>query len=212
VSPTGPAFSSDGLRLSFSGNLVQSHTFPSDPTLAIPALQYSSQYDMHMTGGVALWLELSTDSSGTLQPGQSSTIPFVARDPGIFGWRSIISRFQIYSSDPIDSIKRIIVARDIMTDVGSSNTRSPVRYALKQNYPNPFNPTTTIRYQLPSRSYVTLTVYDLLGRKVGTLVDGVEEPGEKSTTFDGSSLASGVYFYRLKAGEFVQTRKLVLVR
>jgi hypothetical protein len=99
-----------------------------------------------------------------------------------------------------------------MTDVGSSNTRSPVRYALKQNYPNPFNPTTTIRYQLPSRSYVTLTVYDLLGRKVGTLVDGVEEPGEKSTTFDGSSLASGVYFYRLKAGEFVQTRKLVLVR
>jgi hypothetical protein len=83
---------------------------------------------------------------------------------------------------------------------------------LSQNYPNPFNPFTTIHYQIPSRAHVTLTVFDLLGREVATLVDGMEEPGEKRATFDGSALASGVYFYRLRAGDFVQTRKLVLVR
>jgi hypothetical protein len=83
---------------------------------------------------------------------------------------------------------------------------------LNQNYPNPFNPSTMIRYKILSRSHVTLTVYDLLGRGVATLVDCVQEPGVKTATFDGSKLASGVYFYRLKAGDFVQTRKLVLVR
>jgi hypothetical protein len=83
---------------------------------------------------------------------------------------------------------------------------------LLQSYPNPFNPTTTIRYQLTSLAHVTLSVFDLLGREVATLVDDMEEPGEKRATFDGSALASGVYFYRLRAGDFVQTRKLVLVR
>jgi hypothetical protein len=87
-----------------------------------------------------------------------------------------------------------------------------VSFVLLQNFPNPFNPSTTIRYNILSRSLVTLTVFDLLGREVATLVDGMQDPGEKTVTFDGSALASGVYFYRLKAGEFVQTRKLVLVR
>jgi hypothetical protein len=98
------------------------------------------------------------------------------------------------------------------TSVAQSSSSSPDAMHLYQNYPNPFNPTTTIHYQLPTRAHVTLTVFDLLGRDVATLVDGMEEPGEKAATFDGSALASGVYFYRLKVGEFVQTRKLVLVR
>ncbi|MCK6620087.1 MAG: FG-GAP repeat protein [Calditrichaceae bacterium] len=83
---------------------------------------------------------------------------------------------------------------------------------LFQNYPNPFNPTTSIRFSLPRREHVTLKIFDLLGRKVATPVEGNLEPGEHSVVFDGSGLSSGVYFYRLEAGSFVGQKKLILVR
>jgi hypothetical protein len=88
----------------------------------------------------------------------------------------------------------------------------PLQYELKQNYPNPFNPSTTIEYQLPAKSHVTLKIHDVLGREVATLVDGVEEPGYKSVQFDASYVVSGVYFYSLSTADFVQTRKLLLLR
>jgi len=87
----------------------------------------------------------------------------------------------------------------------------PDRAALEQNYPNPFNPLTTIRYGLPSRSHVTLTVFTTLGQQVATLVEGEREAGYHEARFDGSGFASRVYLYRLQAGEFVQTRKFVLL-
>ena len=77
--------------------------------------------------------------------------------------------------------------------------------ALSENYPNPFNPTTVICYQLPVNSYVTLRVYDQLGREVTTLVNEKKEPGSYQEQFDGSGLSSGVYLCRLTAGDFVQT-------
>jgi hypothetical protein len=83
---------------------------------------------------------------------------------------------------------------------------------LKQNYPNPFNPSTLISYYLPNQSHVTLKVHDVLGREVATLVDGMEEPGLKTVTFDASKLSNGVYYYRLQAGNYVETKKLVLLR
>jgi hypothetical protein len=83
---------------------------------------------------------------------------------------------------------------------------------LQQNYPNPFNPSTTIKYELPRTSHVNLSVYDMLGREVARLADDREEAGVHEVEFDGSNLATGVYFYRLKAGDFAQTRKLQLIR
>lgn len=91
-------------------------------------------------------------------------------------------------------------------------TNLPLRATLQQNYPNPFNPITTIRFELPKASRVSLKVYDILGREVATLLDGFSEAGEKSVEFRASNFATGVYFYRLVAGEFVETKKLMLLK
>jgi hypothetical protein len=88
----------------------------------------------------------------------------------------------------------------------------PAVFLLRQNYPNPFNPATNIVFSLPRADYVTLKVYNILGQKVATLVNEKKEAGTYQVQFDGTALASGVYFYRITAGEFVETRKLVLVR
>jgi hypothetical protein len=88
----------------------------------------------------------------------------------------------------------------------------PKVFALEQNYPNPFNPSTVMSYQLPVASNVSLKVYDVLGREVATLVNGRQEAGRYSVSFNAASFASGVYFYRLQAGNFVQTKKMMLVK
>ncbi|MCS6988234.1 MAG: T9SS type A sorting domain-containing protein [Chloroherpetonaceae bacterium] len=94
----------------------------------------------------------------------------------------------------------------------AGNESKPNVYRLAQNYPNPFNPTTVIAYQLPVASDVKLEVFDVLGRKVATLVDAKQAAGEYSVSFNAEGLASGVYFYRLQAKDFVQTKKMMLVR
>ena len=88
----------------------------------------------------------------------------------------------------------------------------PTQFSLSQNYPNPFNPSTTIRYALPRNAAVRLTVYDALGREVALLVNGRQEAGGHEVVFQASTLASGMYFYRLQAEGFVQIRSLVLLR
>ena len=93
-----------------------------------------------------------------------------------------------------------------------SESRIPREYSLYQNYPNPFNPITTIRYELPKRSEVQIMIYDLLGRRVTTLVSENQDAGYKSIQWDASNVSSGMYFYQIRAGEFVQTRKMVLLK
>jgi dienelactone hydrolase len=88
----------------------------------------------------------------------------------------------------------------------------PQAYALDQNYPNPFNPSTTIRYGLPVRSHVTLNVFNSLGQQVATLVQGEQGAGYHELKFDGSNLASGVYLYRIQAGSYTETRKLLFIK
>ena len=99
-----------------------------------------------------------------------------------------------------------------VVSVGEEGDGIPGSLSLAQNYPNPFNPVTNIRYQLPAQSHVMLKVFDVLGREVATLVNGVEEPGYKEVQFNGSNLSSGMYFYRLQAGSFVDVKKLLLLR
>jgi hypothetical protein len=88
----------------------------------------------------------------------------------------------------------------------------PTVYELSQNYPNPFNPTTIIKFALPAASYVTLEVINTLGQRVVTLVDGYWDAGYHQVEFNALNIASGSYFYRIKAGTFVSVKKLVLLK
>lgn len=88
----------------------------------------------------------------------------------------------------------------------------PAKFSLEQNYPNPFNPSTNIQYSISSRQFVQLKVYDVLGNQVATIVDEEMPAGSHKIDFTSLNLSSGIYFYRLTAGEFVQTKKMVLLK
>jgi PKD repeat protein len=93
-----------------------------------------------------------------------------------------------------------------------SSPELPTGYKLSQNYPNPFNPSTQISYSIPNSEFVSLKIYDVLGREVTTLVNGVQSASNYSVNFDAGKLSSGIYFYTLKAGNFVETKKMLLLR
>ena len=100
---------------------------------------------------------------------------------------------------------------EIINDVQSS-IELPGKYSLEQNYPNPFNPSTTIKYQIPQLSFVTLKVYDVLGNEKTTLVNEEIPVGNYEIKFDAIGLPSGVYFYQLKAGDFTSMKKMILLK
>jgi len=98
------------------------------------------------------------------------------------------------------------------TSVDGHSDEKVTSYQLKQNYPNPFNPVTTINYQIPELSFVTLKVYDVLGSEVAILVNEEKLIGRYEVEFDGSELTSGIYFYKLQAGDFIETKKMILIK
>ncbi len=101
---------------------------------------------------------------------------------------------------------------DAATDIRSDYSMKPDNYKVFQNFPNPFNPVTTIRWNLPKPGLVTLKIYDILGREITTLVNKELNAGKHETIFDATLYSSGVYFYQIKAGEFIFTRKMLLLK
>jgi len=125
----------------------------------------------------------------------------------------------LYRLKQIDNDGSFKYSTEIEVEIGV-----PDEFALYQNYPNPFNPITKIKYSIPkiinnkspvpsvAGSIINLKVYDVLGNEIATLVNEEKPPGEYEVEFDGSGLASGVYFYQLKVGSFIQTKKMILLR
>jgi hypothetical protein len=136
--------------------------------------------------------------------------------------------FMAQGADNINSITKLkekaqeihdFWRNDFPTEVNDHTSVVPLSYSLAQNYPNPFNPSTTIEYTLPGmnnppagRQGVQLIIYNVLGQMVATLVNNTQPPGRYKVEFDGTNYASGVYFYRLTAGSFVKTNKMILIR
>ncbi len=111
-----------------------------------------------------------------------------------------------------DSGKIIRINVDSLVGISSNGNGIPNIYRLEQNYPNPFNPSTKIAYELPKAGLVSMVVFDILGREVATLVNEVKPAGKYSVNFNASSLASGVYFYRITAGDFTESKKMLLIK
>ncbi|MBZ0201476.1 MAG: T9SS type A sorting domain-containing protein [Ignavibacteria bacterium] len=114
-------------------------------------------------------------------------------------------------SSTMDGYKKLKEKLYRLKDVHTSNT-VPEKFSLSQNYPNPFNPVTKINFTLPNDSKVSIKIYDILGRTVRVLIDEFREKGTHIVTFDGTGLASGVYFYSIEAGHFKDTKKMVLIK
>ena len=120
------------------------------------------------------------------------------------GFSQIGSAF-IYSG----SLFRNVV---IITGLRESTSQLPLEYALYQNYPNPFNPSTTVRYDLPKATFVTLAIFDVLGRQISTIVEEEKPAGTYQVNFYMPNLPSGVYFYRFQTRDYVKTKKFVLLK
>ena len=125
--------------------------------------------------------------------------------------------FVISNDSEMDTLVVPVSGVGIVLSGIDSDIHLPYILSLYPNYPNPFNPITTLRYDLPENSYVNVTVYDMLGREVKTLVNTTQDAGFKSVIWDatnkyGKPVSAGVYLYQIKSGEFVQTRKMVLLK
>jgi len=172
------------------------------------------------------------DQSAATVPGYRNGVKTEDADVGIAKFTDFIENFAQAGTPVLSGIDGLPVGSLIWSDQKISNAEGYDRvqqvyrmvvgvqetpavaagYSLDQNYPNPFNPSTTIRYGLPNRARVTLAVFNTLGQQVAILQNGEKDSGHHEVKFDGSNLPSGVYFYRIEAGSFVQTCKLILLR
>ena len=121
--------------------------------------------------------------------------------------KNVVSGFYNYRLKQIDTDGSFEYSNEIEVDL-----EIPINFNLSQNYPNPFNPSTKIIYSIPEKSIVSLKVFDLLGGEVAQLVNGEIEAGNYELNFDAANLPNGVYFYRLKTGDFMKTRKMILLK
>ena len=128
---------------------------------------------------------------------------------------TICYRNNIYVFGGYDKYNEIISSIEVFADTNTTYVEKsiiPDEYALFQNYPNPFNPTTIIKYDIPKETNVTLKVYNILGEEVATLVNKVMQAGHQSVAFNAAKLASGIYIYKLNAGNFVQVKKMLVMK
>jgi hypothetical protein len=156
--------------------------------------------------------ELATLAHRTLPAGNK--IIFHAYDP-ITLTTAVDDTYPYFYWVGVDSLNSVYQALrwfDIPVGVDEGEVNLPVEFSLEQNYPNPFNPATTIKFSIPQSSKVTLKIYDVLGREVSTLVNDVRNAGNHEVNFDASNLASGMYIYSIKAGDYSASKKMMLLK
>jgi hypothetical protein len=173
--------------------------------------------DAYCVGNIPGTVQLSMNT-GALQSGLKAAIIDITNNAVITDDKTVYIFENRYPGTPVLFNVIIGTAGFVSENIAQWKAAMPDKYALHQNYPNPFNPATTIQYELPSQSQVSLEVYNILGERVRTLIDGEIHAADKYTLhFDGKNqygeqLTSGVYFYRMKADNFVNSKKMILLK
>jgi len=147
----------------------------------------------------ALWIQYSLIDTLSVQPNDTIAVHLSAGET------------ELATGDVLFDLVRLEKIQSI-TIVETEHKPLPNHFVLDQNYPNPFNPTTAINYQLSDDSFVSLTVFDLMGREITTLINGLQTAGSHTITFDGSTFPSGVYFYSIHTETYRATKKMLLVK
>ncbi len=224
--------SSDGGALWSNPNKVNQDTTSNDhwhpwlsvdPSTGFIYVVYYDSRNFPANDSAQVYVSMSTDGGETFKDILVSDQPVLPAPLGFPGGASCYAGDYIGISalngvvwpswaDNRTGIYQAYTSSMVMTSVREARSGVPSSFALQQNYPNPFNPSSKIEFRIAKVSWVTLKVYDILGREVATLVNERKTPGRYAVKFDGSGLASGVYFYRLEAGSFTQTKKLLLLR
>jgi len=203
-------------------------SFPSDPVMGTDYIFSNFNMGFYDTATVTkvknnqLWINiiLASDNHGTIvQQGPVSWTDLVIlnftsnqmiTNTAIL-WYTNNRYWHVYGSD--NATTWVTGSFDEVTYANDSKYQTnPFSYVLTQNFPNPFNPSTTIQFNVPERSLINLTVYNIIGEKVAVLVDGEKEAGFYSLEFNAAGLPSGIYIYRLQSSEFVQVRKMILLK
>ena len=153
-----------------------------------------------------------TDTAITFR---KSYLDSLAREFGLNG-DSLLVTCKTYAYNGFDSLgtgnNLVLNIKTGPVGINLISSEIPGEFKLENNYPNPFNPETTIKYQLPKSAFVSIKLYDITGREVSTLVNEQHNAGYYDYSFNASHLASGVYFYRIQAGEFSDIKRMVLVK
>jgi hypothetical protein len=192
---------------------------PSQVTLVSPAQQSTLSQDSARfvwngttPSSTQFWFEISLDSTFSMFSSIDSTVTDTSRifkplvNKVTYFWR--VRGGNADGWGPFSERRRFLA----LITSAQRDQGIPAEYTLHQNYPNPFNPSTTIRYDLPRRSHVVLTIYSTLGQIVRELVNADVDAGYHSVNLDATGLSSGVYFYRMSAGDFVETKRLLLLQ
>lgn len=198
-------------------------------TLAADSIDFSELGSGWQTFNVTDW-ELSVDQGETIHAVYEVMVPGIDRDinsiplrlddgNGTQGVTYVITNPGVFEEMFTDEDtggqhgvwNNLVLAETIVTDT-ETEVDQPTKFTLSQNYPNPFNPTTNINFVLPKTTDVQLTVYSMLGKKVATLVNSTLPAGDHSVTWDAQAMASGLYIYKISAGDFTQTKKMILMK
>ncbi|MBI3194044.1 MAG: VCBS repeat-containing protein [Ignavibacteriae bacterium] len=198
LSNGGNIFSFEGM-ITYDPNQL---TF--DQLIWSPLLNQFSK-EAHVKNG-----EIQFAGAGSTSDGEANTFMSLRFVKTLQNGQSLVTLKQLRWNE--GEVKKNVATSTIITDVKNDKSGIPMDFSLEQNYPNPFNPSPVIRYQLPTSQFVSLGIYDLLGREVAELVNEYQIAGYREITFNAESLTSGIYVYKMTAGKYSNVKKLLLLR